>query len=781
MILGQTVKFNRENLVNSIAAELGIRGISLSAGSTVPSAFIRDVAEKLNCPTSSNTYEVLASVLEAVGASYDKYLDSSEHSDTGGGTITNHGFRKILTNVSGKPYTFILNYNDHAVSDKYSDDHGKQYIFDSKVTGRRALLEAGIGSRVVFYRTSKSSQLPRMVFAGTALIIGIETDNSGRTTLKFEGYREFDIPIPSSQTQIQGWNVQHSIVEISLETYEQICDSGFKTREAATEERDKEVTNFENIKEKQPTVDITPGAESLRIYSGLRNTIHYAIGEFIDNSISSALQNNENLIAIHGEDYQLNVEVQFEKKTQRVVVADNAAGIPSDLIAAALRAGKKKRENQIGLGVYGVGMKASAFWLGSQLTVQSYPIDEEEGWEVTIDISGSEEVENERPIKKIPKSIKSGTVITVTGLNKEFPTANTLNKTKGYLASIYRNYEGRKDHEGISLDAKITFNGEVLEYEIPELLEAPFWPSQDGPIPNGKPRVWRQELVIKLSSGKEIVGWIGIMKGMSRFASGLTLLYKQKAIQGAGLAAEYEKSAGDENSGKYKVPKIFGQAGSKLDQSFIGEFDVTKLGKKVTTDESDWSADEREEFGVLLLAEMKKGAENIFEMAKNFRRKPGTRLTPTQDDINVLDDIDAKKIQDNLNGDLDHTNPDTGTPRIVKPEEDEIDGLPGSINLTDRQGHNHVFVITMIKVRHAPLVMVVDSEGNANVHTIYANLDHPLLDDLEETDLNVRTLVRKICVSVAATRIFVDSQDIDLFITRLNQHFDLMAGKDARE
>jgi hypothetical protein len=426
-------------------------------------------------------------------------------------------------------------------------------------------------------------------------------------------------------------------------------------------------------------------------------------------------------------------------------------------------------------------MKASAFWLGSQLTVKSYPIDEEEGWEVTIDISGSEEVENERPIKKIPKSIKSGTVITVTGLNKEFPTANTLNKTKGYLASIYRNYEGRKDHEGISLDAKITFNGEVLEYEIPELLEAPFWPSQDGPIPNGKPRVWRQELVIKLSSGKEIVGWIGIMKGMSRFASGLTLLYKQKAIQGAGLAAEYEKSAGDENSGKYKVPKIFGQAGSKLDQSFIGEFDVTELGKKVTTDESDWSADEREEFGVLLLAEMKKGAENIFEMAKNFRRKPGTRLTPTQDDINVLDDIDAKKIQDNLNGDLDHTNPDTGTPRIVKPEEDEIDGLPGSINLTDRQGHNHVFVITMIKVRNAPLVMVVDSEGNANVHTIYANLDHPLLDDLEETDLNVRTLVRKICVSVAATRIFVDSQDIDLFITRLNQHFDLMAGKDARE
>jgi len=781
MISGKTIKYSRETLTDAIANELGIAGSKLSTGSTVPSEFIKRVAEKLGCAPSANTYAVLKSVLENVGAAYDKNLDSSEHSPKGGGTITNHGYRKLLRHLSQKPFTFILNYNDHPVSAKYNDEHGKLYVFDSNVTGRKPLIEAGIGSKTLFYRTSKSSLDPKKVFTGTAVIAGIETDSSGKTTLLLEDYQEFHSPIPSREVGIEGWNVQHSIVEITLETFAEITAKGTQSKQEVRGNSFMNESEAEVEKVEISTVDITPGAESLRIYSGLRNTIHYALGEFIDNSISSALQNSSKLIALYGTDYQLGVDLKFERNPERVTVIDNAAGIPSDLIESALKAGKKRRENQIGLGVYGVGMKASAFWLGSELTVQSFPIDEDEGWEVTIDISGTDEVDKERPVKRIPKRLKSGTVLTITRLNKEFPTANTLNKTKGYLASIYRNYEGRKTHENIELDTRITFNGDVLAYEIPELLTAPFWPSQDGPIPNGEPKLWKEYMELTLTSGKKITGWIGIMKGMSRFASGLTLLYKQKAIQGAGLAAEYERTAGDETSGKYKVPKIFGQAGSKLDQSFIGEFDVSELGKKVTTDESDWSTDEREEFGALLLEGMKKGEQNIFEMAKNFKRRAAVRPVPTQDDINVLDDADAKKIQQNLNGDLDHQNPDVLESQKITLAADDVDGLPGTIDLTDRQGHNHKFVITMMKMRSAPLVVIVDSEDNNQKHDIYVNLDHPLLDDLEETDLNVRTLVRKICVAIAATRIFVDSQDIDLFITRLNQHFDLLAGKDDKE
>lgn len=781
MLTGKTIKYDKESLVRKVADSLGINAVELSNGGTVPSSFIDSVATKLDISGGVNTYRVFESILAKLGHKYEADLDSSEHSETGGGTITNHGFRKLLRAVSNTKFAFILNYNDHNISEKYGDLHGKSYSFNDTVNGRKGLLDAGKESLVVFYKTSKSSDLPNKCFTGWAIIEEVQFDGNQNTTLTFKNYVSFDSPISVEDVQVSGWNVQNSIAEIESSFLAELI--AFDQSQSVAKVADA-VGILSEVKygdeQDNFTVEIRPEADSLKIYSGLTYTPHYAIGEFIDNSISSAMQNINQLKELHGNEYQLQVDVLVDKKDNSLVIVDNAAGISSSDIQAAIKTGRKKADKRIGLGVYGVGMKASAFWFGTQLKIQTFPAEENVGWEVVIDVSGSEEVENVTQVRKIQKSMASGTIITVSNLRDGVTKPSAMTKTKGFLASIYRDYVGLHEHQGVILDCKITFNRDGLKYTTPPLLEAAFWPSQDGPIANGEVKIWKQSVSIELSSGKEITGWIGILKGMSRFSSGLTLFYNQKAITGAGLSGDFENAGGDSTSGKFKPAKIFGQAGSKLDQSFIGEFDVTALGKTITTDKPNWSEDEQDEFVSELLAQIKAGEQSTHEMAKNFKRRAGTRSTPTENEIRELDKKDAEAIQDNMSGDLDHSSTSAAEVMVV-PTEEDIDGLPGAISLDDKQGHTHFFTIVMLRKRTAPLVMISDSDLNLNHHNIYINLNHPLLDDLEETDLNVRTLVRKISVAIASTRIFVDSPDSELFVNRLNAHFDLMAGKNTEE
>jgi len=779
VLTGKSIKYDKAALVSKIAEAASVEAVPLSNGGTVPSSFLDAIAARFDLVGDSNTYRVFERILTTLGHVYEPALDSSEHSDTGGGTITNHGYRKLLRALSKTAYTFILNYNDHDVSEKYSDNHGQSYSFNNAVNGRKGLLEAGKGSRVLFYKTSKASDHPNKCFTGWAEIEEIQTDEAQNTTLSFRNYSTFTLPISVEDVQVNGWNVQNSISEIEPSLLIEMIEFDNKRSAPKAQDSDRlmsEVTYAETSE--NFTVEIRPEADSLKIYAGLTYTPHYAIGEFIDNSISSAMQNMALLKSLHGDDYQLQVDVEVDKSANRLVIVDNAAGISSNEIQSAIKTGRKRNDNRIGLGVYGVGMKASAFWFGTQLKIQTFPAQEDVGWEVIIDVSGAGEVENDAQVKKISKIMPSGTIITISNLRDGITKPSALTKTKGFLASIYRDYVGKFEHQGVELDCKISFNKDSLKYATPPLLEAPFWPSQDGPIPNGEAKLWKQHLVITLSSGKQIKGWIGILKGMSRFSSGLTLFYNQKAITGAGLSGDFENASGDAGSGKFKPSKIFGQAGSKLDQSFIGEFDVTALGKTITTDKPNWSDDEQEEFVIELLNQIKAGEQSTYEMAKNFKRRPGTRPTPTDNEIRDLDKRDAEEIEKNLSGDVDHSSSFEIEQHSV-PGDEDVDGLPGSISLKDKQGHVHLFSIVMIRKRIAPLVMISDSDLNVNQHIIHVNLDHPLLDDLEETDLNVRTLVRKMSVAIASTQVFVDSPDTALFVRGLNAHFDLMAGKNT--
>ena len=105
-------------------------------------------------------------------------------------------------------------------------------------------------------------------------------------------------------------------------------------------------------------VDITPSVTTYELYQIASYTHWFAIGEFIDNSITSAFLNWEKLNKIHGGKYELKIFIDFDNETKSLTIFDNAAGIAKDEIQRALRAGEPPANKSL-LSVHGVGMKMS--------------------------------------------------------------------------------------------------------------------------------------------------------------------------------------------------------------------------------------------------------------------------------------------------------------------------------------------------------------------------------------------------------------------------------------
>jgi len=767
--------FDRERLVTIIANTLGIPKPQVITGATVRSDFIKTIAKALDIENPpANTYRLLETVLGNLGMKYDPKTDASELAPTGGGgTITNHGFRKIARGIGAVNFAFILNISGEKDIDMDEIISSRRFHIEKSTRGAKSIFEAGEGSKLMFLETDKRG----ITFYGYSIIKTLGVVDQRYEIELIDDFEPLQANVRGLKDQLTRSLPGKGITEVSEQTLNTVLKELRKlTNEAATEEAiemsDSKIPH-EDKKEVPEEIEIRPETDSLRIYAGLTYTRHYAIGEFIDNSISSALQMSEELKTRFGSAYKLKIEVNFDRENKTLSIRDNAGGIAGLDLQSALRAGSTNKRRKVGLGVYGVGMKASAFWFGTELKIETFPLDEETGYTVSVDVAGTNHVADKVKLVRIPKNVESGTLITIGGIRGGIPKATTLANTKNYLASIYRDYLGKGTHQEIELDCEILFDGIPLEFKPQKLLNAPYWPNQDGPKKGSLPKEWKKEIAITLSTGENITGWVGILEQMSRFHSGFTLYYNQKAVTGAGMADDSDQGSKGA-SGKYKPALIFSQVGSKLDQSFIGDFDITKLGKTITTDKPNWTDDQEIEFAEKVLEEIKQSPESMYSMAKNYRRRPNQRSVPSSAEIENKDKEDLRSIEANLTNEVEH-GPALNPQPFLQPSDEDIDGKPGEIRLHDQNSHEHLFKIRMIRHRDSELLNLIDE--SEMVHIIDINLDHPMFDDLEETDIDLRLVIRRFCIAIAATKVFLDLADGDLFINKLNLMFRTMAGK----
>lgn len=516
-------------------------------------------------------------------------------------------------------------------------------------------------------------------------------------------------------------------------------------------------------------VNIEPDASALRMFRSMSFTPWYALGEFVDNSITSALKNFDDLKAKNGPDYELEVSITFPPGEIALVVEDNAAGITREDMHRALKTGVPPEDTSIGLSKHGVGMKAASLWWGGHVIIDTYPLNEPNGWHVEIDASEDGDVTSMVQVRKIKHRGYSGTRLEVKELWKKTPQSKTITSIKSYLPSIYRSFLG-DTRKADQMKCVLLYQGKPLKFQYPEILTEPFWPTKNGPGYGEKPRLWRKEISITLSTGKVIAGWVGILEQMSRDLSGFFLHYRGKGVAGVvpldGDDSEDQAEAKDAISrGSYKPRKIFKQQGSYPDQSFIGEFDITQFGKTITTDSPLWTPDEEGEFTEKLLNLL--SDDDYIRMANNFRR----RKTAASDEKanKVADKSEARIIEGALSGNLDHheveaTEAELESIRTVL-EAESIEEIM-SINLRDKENHSHKFDVSFVKdVSRAFLVVTENEEFN---HLIQVNVFHPALSDIN-LDIHGRKILQRIGVAFAASEVFNSGYDKQKIRMKANQ------------
>ena len=428
------------------------------------------------------------------------------------------------------------------------------------------------------------------------------------------------------------------------------------------------------------SVSAKPEIEVLRTYRSTDLRIWNALGEFVDNSITSF----RTRLRDHPDDArfeELVVQIQWDEGSEVLVVEDNAAGIPrtAEGWGRALKTGAPNPDPQY-LSIHGAGMKAAGLWWSPVLEIESKHVDDDLEARAVLDLEKMiSENESEVPLETKRAMIPDShwTRVTLRGLNKgrSYPKGKTLHKVKTFLASMYRVFlRGDQDFLHPRTGRKylrIEINGQPLSYEDPEFLYKPFWPSPSGPEKGGEPRLWKKNYELKIAPGDTasepivITGWMGAMAQMARNRAGIFLTFRGKGVQGVEQGAD----AGDKT---FRPDKIFGSVQGQRAARLIGEFEVAHFGKSLTTDAVNWSPEEEESFIDALYEEIRKEDFPLYQMATNFRIQNEEELSAADtrrgkeavDQASVEADSATQRIKDSRSV---ATNAADEEPAAVKP------------------------------------------------------------------------------------------------------------------
>jgi len=348
-------------------------------------------------------------------------------------------------------------------------------------------------------------------------------------------------------------------------------------------------------------VGIRPDVGVLGVLRNLNYQPWYALAEYVDNSIDSYLKNKEALLAIEGPDYRLYVEIEIDSTGKEIRILDNAAGIAAGDIGRALQVASPPPNRQ-GLSEFGMGMKAASCWFSPLWSIKTKALGEGVARVIKFDVdhiisSNIQELDVER---RIMPATEHFTAIKLSRVANP-PHKRTLTKIKSHLASIYRGFI-------LSGDLVLTVNGDVLAYEMPEVLEAPLYSKSKGESVR-----WWQEVSFECGKGKSVRGFAAIRETGSTAEAGFSLFRRGRVIVGS-------------HEEVYRPEAIFGRGNSYRSQRLFGEFHLEGFGVSHTKDGFQWDGCE-EEFLELVEKALSNPAKPLLKQIDNYRKnaeKAGT-------------------------------------------------------------------------------------------------------------------------------------------------------------
>jgi hypothetical protein len=371
--------------------------------------------------------------------------------------------------------------------------------------------------------------------------------------------------------------------------------------------------------ESQPAVQ-HDGAINLRPSIQILNSFRtqgykewWALAEFVDNSISAFVLNEERLKVAEGPGFRLKIKIKFDSQSGQIVVGDNATGIFDSDLARAFQAGSPP-PNKGSLSQFGLGLKAAGIWFGDNVVVKTKALGEPYQKRIEIDLptinrTNMEEVH----AQKTPADPRQhGTQIILSKLVRPVPAkAESVGTIAEYLASIYRGFlrSGKVTIEILVVSPSGREKGINLSFEEPAFLVAPHWNH-----PTWEPVLWKKEINFTTRSGKHVTGWAGLREFGSYSNTGLVLLWNGKVIIGSGTSKDVRGS-----SNTYKPYVIFRNPNSAASLRLFGELDVSEFETTTRKDDLNWGSAEEDDFLEQLRTSMESSPRELITMAYKYR------------------------------------------------------------------------------------------------------------------------------------------------------------------
>ena len=348
-------------------------------------------------------------------------------------------------------------------------------------------------------------------------------------------------------------------------------------------------------------------------FRNLNNKVWFALGEYVDNAVQSFENNKIRLQKANKNKYQFEVKINIDWENDFIRIYDNAAGIDSKNYLRAFEPGNIPIDNT-GLHEFGMGMKTASIWLADLWTVRTAPLDENEERFVEFDLKKI--MDEEKEVLNVKNSQKNKNIhfteIILHSLSKNAPSNMQMDKIRKHLCSIYRKFIRKGD-------LNLYINDQLLKYEDPEILVAPFYSN-----PKGKSIQWKKDINFKMGKYKA-KGFIGLLSTMSTSeVNGLSLFRRGRVIEGS-------------HDEKYRPKAICGQIGSPRYKRIFGELELE--GFSVSFNKGSFQEqDDLESLMEALQIEISSHDFDLYNQAEKYI-KPKTEET----NISV-----AKKIVKNL-------------------------------------------------------------------------------------------------------------------------------------
>nr|WP_246283788.1 ATP-binding protein [Nocardioides perillae] len=338
----------------------------------------------------------------------------------------------------------------------------------------------------------------------------------------------------------------------------------------------------------------------------------YALGELVDNAIQSHLANKEALLEVDP-DHRLVVSIEFERADGgSITVTDNAAGIDARNWERAFRVAEPPADAS-GLSQFGVGMKAACCWFAREWSLRTKALASDVSRTVSFNVPEIVASRDETlVVLEEPMDVREHfTVIEMRNLHR--PVNKVMrDKVTQYLGGIYRQFIRDKE-------LTLLVDGTKVDYDDPPVLVAPLYNDAGGEL-----HTWRQDVDIRLDSGRRVTGFVAIRETGQTRQAGIALFYRRKVVTGSG--EEF-----------YKPYEIFKSGNSFESQRIFGELHMDDFAVTYTKDALVWY-DEEDEFVDLLRAELDAAPWPLIRQAREHRKR-----TPEQEPGEA-----AKKMLDHI-------------------------------------------------------------------------------------------------------------------------------------